>query len=187
MLSNVTNPLPVTPNTPSIAAGDPPTTSGNAAKVRAFSSATPGGPSDRPDNASQPDIHYLRPNDTLSTLAITYGVSFRRLLDFNLLPFENMLYSRSSIRIPPESAKRSVSTTMPGDAEARMRSVKLLRLMQTCKVKREVAEVYLDQAGWDLGLAMRKWEEDEVWEREHPMKGAGKEVVSPLKVAKLLR
>jgi len=39
----------------------------------------------------------------------------------------------------------------------------------------DVAVIYLDGAGWDVDVAAGRWVDDEVWERENPVKGKGKE------------
>ena len=146
---------------------------------------------------SERNTHYLRPEDTIYSLALAYGTSAKRLLAFNRMTDRALLHSRASIDVPPECPRPSISATRPGDEAARQRTAKLLRLMQTHKVRREVAEVYLDQAGGDLARALEKWEADERWERAHPMgrregaqgggMRAGSVEMNPSRMAKLLR
>ena len=47
--------------------------------------------------------------------------------------------------------------------------------MVKCKVAEyDVAVLYLEQANYDLDMAVGVYEDDERWEREHPMKGKEK-------------
>ena len=143
------------------------------------------------------NTHYLRPEDTIYTLALAYGTSAKRLLSFNALSDPALLHSRVALDIPPECPRRSISDSMPGDQEARERNVKLLRLMQAQKLRRDLARVYLEQAGWDLDEALKKCKADDRWEAAHPMgkhKGAGGGTMragdgdlTPLRMAKLLK
>ena len=154
-------------------------------------------PAGRPRRSSERNTHYLRPEDTIYSLALAYGTSEKRLLAFNRMTDRALLHSRASVDVPPECPRPSISTTMPGDEAARQRNARLLRLMQMRKVTRQVAQVYLDQAGWDLERALERWEADERWERAHPMekrKGvqrggmrAGRAEMNPTRMAKLLQ
>ena len=50
------------------------------------------------------------------------------------------------------------------------RKSKIRKLMVHCKVSEyKVALMYLEEAKWDLGKAVAKVEEDDRWEKEHPM------------------
>lgn len=47
--------------------------------------------------------------------------------------------------------------------------------MVACKcAEYDVAELYLEQAGYDLGVAVEKFLADEEWERRNPLEGRGK-------------
>lgn len=68
---------------------------------------------------------------------------------------------------------------MEGEEEE-ARKAKVRRWMVGCKcAEYEVAELYLEQAGYDLGRAVERYLADEEWERTHPMesKKRGKERV----------
>ena len=56
-----------------------------------------------------------------------------------------------------------------------MRKAKVRRWMVACKVSEyDVALLYLEQAKYDLDLAVEVYLEDEKWEKEHPMEGGSK-------------
>lgn len=56
-----------------------------------------------------------------------------------------------------------------------MRKAKVRRWMVACKVSEyDVALLYLEQAKYDLDLAVGSYMEDEKWEKEHPMQGGSK-------------
>lgn len=59
--------------------------------------------------------------------------------------------------------------------EEEARKAKIRRWMVACKcAEYDVAELYLEQAGYDLGVAVERFLEDEEWERMNPLEGKGK-------------
>lgn len=47
--------------------------------------------------------------------------------------------------------------------------------MTTCKVADyDIAQLYLEQASYDLGLAMETYVADDAWEKAHPQSRTGK-------------
>ncbi|KAB8754763.1 hypothetical protein FH972_026552 [Carpinus fangiana] len=125
-----------------------------------------------------PDVtHHLRPTDTLAALSLAYAVPAPVLRAHNRLHADHLLAARRTLRIPgshyagPSLSARPVED--PAEAE---RKARLRRFMVAAKCHEyEVAELYLRQAGGELGAALERWEEDERWERENPLqKGKGK-------------
>lgn len=59
--------------------------------------------------------------------------------------------------------------------EEEARKAKIRRWMVACKcAEYDVAELYLEQAGYDLGVAVERFLADEEWERRNPLEGRGK-------------
>lgn len=59
--------------------------------------------------------------------------------------------------------------------EEEARKAKIRRWMVGCKcAEYEVAELYLEQAGYDLGTAVERYMADEEWARAHPMESTRK-------------
>lgn len=51
----------------------------------------------------------------------------------------------------------------------------------------DVAQLYLETAKYDLDSAIKTFQQDEAWEREHPLKGKGKGKGSKLPGMRLYR
>lgn len=122
-----------------------------------------------------PDVlHFLAPNDTLHSLSMAYGVPLAALRTTNNVFADNLLQGRKTMLIPGEFYKAGVSLSpQPIDGqEQEEKKTKLRRFMVVCKVAQyEVAELYLEQAGYDLSLAIQAYKDDEAWEKEHPQAG----------------
>lgn len=117
-------------------------------------------------------LHHLHhPRDTIPSLSLSYNVPPSVLRSYNNLTSDNLLLARHTILIPASHySGPSLSTTPQVDAEEDERRKKIRRFMLKCKVSEyDVAVLYLEQAGWDEQKAKEAWEEDERWEKEHPL------------------
>ncbi|KAK5684877.1 hypothetical protein LTS10_002952 [Elasticomyces elasticus] len=134
-------------------------------------------------------LHFLTPSDTLSSLALAYKVPLPALRKANNVFSDHLIQGRRTVIIPGEYYKGGVSLSPqpPEGEEEEMKRNKVRRWMVSCKVadvpprlRYDVALLYLQQAEWDLEVAVEAYREDERWEREHPLeaKGKGKKKVS---------
>lgn len=115
--------------------------------------------------------------DTIPSLALRYGVPQDALRKKNGLYADHLLAARKTILIPGEYYKGGVSLSpQPIDGEEEeMRKAKIRRWMVACKGSEyDVALLYLEQAKYDLDMAVECYLEDEKWEKEHPMQGRSK-------------
>jgi len=118
-------------------------------------------------------LHFLRhPNDTVLSLSLRYGVPADALRRVNNLTADHLLLARKTILIPGQFYKGGVSLSpQPVDGEEEeLRKAKIRRWMVGCKVHEyDVAVLYLEQADYDIELAMEAYLADEDWERNHPL------------------
>lgn len=118
-------------------------------------------------------LHFLDPSqDTISSLALKYGVPQTPLRRKNGLFADHLLAARKTILIPGEYYRGGISfSPQPVEgAEEEMRKAKVRRWMVACKVSDyDIALLYLEQAIYDLDLAVDVYLEDEQWEKQHPM------------------
>lgn len=137
----------------------------------------------KPIEEQPPDtLHFLHPNDTLPSLSLRYNVPLHILKRHNNLTSDHLLSARRTVLIPGSHYPSGVSLSprpVEGEEEE-ARKAKIRRLMVGCKcAEYDVAELYLEQAGYDLGSAAERYLADEEWARAHPLesKKKGKENV----------
>ncbi|KAF1965414.1 hypothetical protein BU23DRAFT_593678 [Bimuria novae-zelandiae CBS 107.79] len=129
-----------------------------------------------------PDVlHFVDPNDTISSLSLRYGVPAEALRRTNGLFADHLLAARRTILIPGEYYKGGVSLSprpLEGEEEE-LRKGKVRKFMVGCKVadiapcyRYDVALLYLQQADYNLEEAIATFKADERWEREHPLEAA---------------
>jgi LysM repeat protein len=136
-------------------------------------------PQEKP--ASQPAedvLHFLNHStDTLPSLSLRYNVPLSALRKANNLTSDHLLLARRTLLIPGEYYKVGVSLSprpIEGEEEEHRKSI-IRKWMVRCKVAEyDVALLYLEQAGYDLEMAVGVYEDDERWERENPLKGKEK-------------
>ncbi|EMC92018.1 hypothetical protein BAUCODRAFT_38035 [Baudoinia panamericana UAMH 10762] len=130
----------------------------------------------RRDEDPAPDVlHFLKPEDSMHALALAYGVPINALRRTNNIFSDNLIQGRRTILIPGEYYKGgvSLSPSPPEGEEEEIKRSKVRRWMTTCKVAEyDVALLYLQQADWELDLAIDAFREDERWEKEHPLSKA---------------
>ncbi|PQE02972.1 thiamine biosynthetic bifunctional enzyme protein [Rutstroemia sp. NJR-2017a BVV2] len=142
--------------------------------------------------------------DTMQSLSLRYGVPIDVLRRKNGVTADHLLLARRTVLIPGEWYKGGVSLSprpVEGEEEERKKSI-VRRFMVGCKVaelvdwslealhgdirvigygmanmgayRYDVAILYLEQANYDLEMAMDVYKDDERWEKEHPVPGNGK-------------
>lgn len=121
-------------------------------------------------------LHFLHPtDDTIPSLSLRYRVPAPVLRAHNKLPADHLLAARRTLLIPGSHypAARGSLRPRPVDGEAEeARKAKVRRWMVACKcADYDVAELYLAQAGHDLGAAVEAFLADEAWERRNPLEG----------------
>ena len=156
------------------------------------------------DQPTEDVLHFLdRTQDSIQSLALRYGVPQKALRQKNRLWADHLLAARKAILIPGEYYKGGVSLSpRPLESEEEeIRKGKLRAWMVTCKVaecvisgpskvgnryllmfsfRYDLALLYLEQAKYDLDIAVEAYLADEKWDREHPMqanvkgKGSGR-------------
>ncbi|KAL6720404.1 hypothetical protein ACLMJK_002326 [Lecanora helva] len=132
-------------------------------------------------------LHFLDPSqDTISSLSLRYGVPQDALRRKNGLFADHLLAARRTLLIPGEFYKGGVSLSPEPieDEEEEIRKTKVRRWMVACKVaereadqwssvpvqlRYDIAVLYLQQANYNLDLAVETYLADEKWGREHPM------------------
>ena len=121
-------------------------------------------------------VHYLSPDDSFQSMSLAYRVPAHILKAHNNVPnnADHLLSARRSIKIPASHYQGpSLSPSPLENPEEQERKSKIRKLMVHCKVSEyQVAVLYLQEAGWDLEKAEAKVEEDDSWEREHPISGS---------------
>ena len=132
---------------------------------------------EREEQDKEDVIHHLNhPQDTIQSLSLLYKISPSVIRAHNNLSSDHLLQARNYIRIPRSHySGPSLSPTSHLSDEELERRKKTRRFMIACKVADyDVAVLYLEEAGWDEDKATERWREDEVWEREHPLKDGDK-------------
>ncbi|KAF2715659.1 hypothetical protein K504DRAFT_457810 [Pleomassaria siparia CBS 279.74] len=126
-----------------------------------------------------PDVlHFVDPNnDSMSSISLRYGVPIAVLRAMNGLYADHLLLARRTLLISGEFYKGGVSLSprpLEGEEEE-IRKGKVRRFMVGCKVAEyDLALLYLQQADYNLDLAMEAYKADEQWEKDHPMQSAKK-------------
>ncbi|MCJ1333943.1 hypothetical protein MMC10_010649 [Thelotrema lepadinum] len=125
-------------------------------------------------SSSEDVIHYLSPEDNIQTLSIAYGVPATVLKSHNALHSDHLLSARRTIKIPGSHYQGPSLSPNPLESQEEVeRKSKIRKLMVQCKVSEyKVALMYLEEAKWDLEKAIAKVEEDDRWEKEHPISGS---------------
>lgn len=121
-------------------------------------------------------IHYLSPDDSITSLSLAYRVPIPVLRQYNSIWSDHLLTARKMILIPGHYYQGPSLAPDPVEDEVETeRKAKIRRLMTSCKIHEyDVAVLYLEQEGWDFEGARERWVADERWERENPMMGKGK-------------
>ncbi|KAF7879288.1 hypothetical protein EAF04_000485 [Stromatinia cepivora] len=129
---------------------------------------------------SQPDdtLHFLsHSTDSMTSLSLRYGVPIEVLRKKNGITSDHLLLARKTILIPGQWYKGGVSLSprpVEGEEEERRKAC-VRRFMVGCKVfEYDIAVLYLEQADYDLELAMGVYKDDERWEKENPISDTGK-------------
>ncbi|GAW19175.1 hypothetical protein ANO14919_086590 [Xylariales sp. No.14919] len=130
------------------------------------------------DVTCEDTLHFLNhAHDSINSLSLRYGVPSFALRRANNISSDYLIAGRRTIIIPGQYYKGGVSLSpspVEGEQEER-RKAKIRRWMVACKVHEyDVALIYLEQAGYDLQLAMDTYFADEEWERRHLADEAGR-------------
>ncbi|KAI9690316.1 MAG: hypothetical protein M1822_009277 [Bathelium mastoideum] len=129
---------------------------------------------DSKTSAPPPDVlHFLHPDDTVSSIALRYHVPLPVLRSHNSLFSDSLLQARRTILIPGAYYQGPSLSPRPVEGEEEeARKGKVRRFMVACKVAEyDIALLYLQQSGYDLDEAVTRFQEDEQWEKEHPLDG----------------
>ncbi|EPE07259.1 thiamine biosynthetic bifunctional enzyme [Ophiostoma piceae UAMH 11346] len=139
---------------------------------------------------SAPVLHYLdHERDSITSLSLAYGVPADIIRRANNLSADYLLQARRVIQIPVSSGSSSTVSISPHpteDESETRRKAAVRRFMVTCKVADyDLATMYLahartrfeEQHGlpydttneYDVGAAVRAYEQDMAWERAHPL------------------
>ncbi|OWP03363.1 hypothetical protein B2J93_7381 [Marssonina coronariae] len=144
-----------------------------ATPEKAFSSAVPADV-----------LHFLdHENDSFTSLSFRYGVPISALRKANNVTSDHLLLARRTIVIPAEFYKGGVSLSprpLEGEEEERRKGL-VRRWMVACKVpdvtlncRYDIAILYLNQADYDLNVAIEAYKKDERWGKEHPIEASVK-------------
>ncbi|OAA48304.1 Peptidoglycan-binding lysin domain protein [Beauveria brongniartii RCEF 3172] len=114
-------------------------------------------------------LHFLNhEHDSILSLSLRYGVPQDALRRANKIHSDHLLLARKTVLIPGAFYKAGVSLSprpVEGEAEE-LRKSKIRRIMTACKlVDYGVAQLYLEQAGYNLERAVDTYFEDEAWEQ----------------------
>ncbi|GAB1737901.1 hypothetical protein NU219Hw_g2373t1 [Hortaea werneckii] len=124
------------------------------------------------DPPAQDVLHFITPNDSMRSLSLAYGIPIPNLRKSNNIYSDHLLQARRTVLIPGEFYKAGVSLSprpVEGEEEE-IRKGKVRRWMMGCKIAEyEIALLYLEQAGWDVQMAIEAFREDEAWEAAHPL------------------
>lgn len=117
------------------------------------------------EEAAKDVLHFVRPKDTITSLSLLYRVPPAIIRSCNRLFSDHLLLARQAIIIPgTHYCGPSLSATPVGGEAEETRKSKLKRFqIRTKCVNFEMAEFYLDDAGWDERKAEEKWWLDERW------------------------
>jgi LysM repeat protein len=119
-------------------------------------------------------VHYLDPDDSISSLSLSYQVPVPVLRAHNGVYSDKLLAARKWVLIP-RSHYQGLPLSTPPDAEEEERKNKLRRWMVATKCPDyDVATLYLKGNEYRLEIAIEAFKDDEQWEKDHPMKGKQK-------------
>jgi hypothetical protein len=157
----------------------PPPYSASAARaVHDEKSAPLDGPGGDGGAAAQDALHFLNhDHDTITSLALSYGVPPAALRRANNITSDHLLLGRRTVIIPAEFYKGGVSLSprpIEGEDEE-LRKGKIRRFMVSCKVSEyDIAVLYLEQHAYNLNAATEAYVADEEWEAAHPAQGSAR-------------
>ncbi|KAH7162438.1 hypothetical protein B0J13DRAFT_10930 [Dactylonectria estremocensis] len=128
--------------------------------------------------AAQDILHFIdHKHDSVTSLSLRYRVPIAVFRRTNNLTSDHLLAGRRTVLIPGEYCKGGVSLSprpIEGEEEE-LRKGKIRRFMTSCKVSDyDIAVLYLEQAGYDVGAAVEQYMDDELWEAENPPDHRGK-------------
>ncbi|KAH8749921.1 hypothetical protein F5883DRAFT_508528 [Diaporthe sp. PMI_573] len=131
---------------------------------------------EKSDSPPPPDtLHFVHPTeDTIPSLSLRYNVPASVLRRHNNITSDHLLSARRTLLVPGTHYPSGVSLSPRpvGGEEEEARKARIRRWMVACKCAAyDVAELYLAQAGGDLGEAVERYLADEEWERAHPLEG----------------
>lgn len=120
-------------------------------------------------------VHYLASEDSFQSISLVYGVPAHILKAHNGIHSDNLLSARRKIKIPASHYQGpSLSPNPLENPEEQEKKSKIRRLMVKCKVAEyKLAVMYLEDADWNFETAEAKINEDDRWERAHPLSGQG--------------
>lgn len=123
-------------------------------------------------------LHFLdHEHDSIASLSLRYGVGASVLRRRNNITSDNLLLGRKTILIPGGGV--SLSPRPVEGEEEELKKSKIRRMMTSCKiVQYDIALLYLEQSGYDLGAAVDSYLEDDVWEKNNPRRKLGKDDVA---------
>lgn len=128
--------------------------------------------------AADDTLHFLNhEHDSIPSLSLRYGVPQDALRRANNINSDHLLLARKTVLIPAAFYKGGVSLSprpVEGEAEE-LRKSKIRRLMTSCKlVDYGVAQLYLEQASYNLDRAVDTYVGDEAWEQTQRDKNKNK-------------
>jgi hypothetical protein len=132
---------------------------------------------DGDDPPPPPDtLHFIHPTeDTIPSLSLRYNVPAPILRRHNNITSDHLLSARRTLLVPGSHYPSGVSLSPRplGGEEEEARKARIRRWMVACKcASYDVAELYLAQAGGNLGAAVERYLADEEWERANPLEGS---------------
>ncbi|PNS17286.1 hypothetical protein CAC42_6969 [Sphaceloma murrayae] len=157
-------------------------------------------------------LHFVTPDDSLQSLSLAYSVPINALRKTNNIFADHLLRGRKTVLIPGEYYKGGVSLSpQPLESpEEELKKSKIRRFMMVCKVpesvfpqqkphpgskdnvadewsvapthRYDVAVMYLEQNEYDIDAAVQAFQDDEQWEKDHPMQEKGKKTKTPKSV-----
>lgn len=130
----------------------------------------------RPPENTEDTLHFLSPDDTLHSLSLAYEVPQSILRKHNNIFSDSLLVARKFILIPA-SHYNGPSLSTPLDPEEEERKNRVRRWMMATKCPEyKMAQLYLKGSQYNLEIAIEAFKADEQWEKDHPIKGKGKQV-----------
>jgi len=110
----------------------------------------------------QPEvIHYIGPEDTVASLALSYGVDSNEIRKRNKIFSDPLIAGRSFVYIPNYHGM-SRSSAVDADTE-RKRKIKRFQIAAKC-VDYQVSLAYMNSNDYDLDRALARYKEDIAWE-----------------------
>jgi hypothetical protein len=123
--------------------------------------------------AAEDTLHFLdHAHDSVASLSLAYGVPAPVLRRANRLTSDHLLAARRTVLIPGAFYRGGVSLSPRpvGGEREEARKARIRRFMVAAKVADyDVAVLYLDAHGDCLDAALDAYQDDERWERQHPL------------------